>query len=101
MQFVVTRLEGIKKGKIPSNQMFRVVADLDIVGEVKTLLPVDNLPVHVLPMVCAERWPAHEALEHDGAEGPLLMLLGCSTACGILSHSIYVPSHSRMNSPAL
>lgn len=53
---------------IPSYEMFGHSADLDIVGEVEGLLPADNLPVDVLPVFCAERRPADETFEHDGAE---------------------------------
>lgn len=55
-------------GKIPSNQVFGVVADLDVIWEVETLLPVDNLPVDVLSVVRTERRPAYETLEHDCPE---------------------------------
>jgi len=32
--------------------------------------PVDDLAVRVVSLLCAERWPADEALEHDGAHAP-------------------------------
>lgn len=66
-----SRGAGGKTRFIPSYQMLRQPADLDIVGKVERLLPADNLPVDVLPVLGTERRPANEALEHDGAERPL------------------------------
>ena len=53
------------------DQVLGAVADPDVVGEGKVVLPADDLPVDVPPALGAEGRPADEALEHDGAQGPL------------------------------
>lgn len=54
--------------KVPSYQVFGIVADLDVIWKVKALLPVDNFTVDILPVVGAKRRPAHKTFEHDGSE---------------------------------
>lgn len=56
---------------VPSYEVFGVVTDVDVIREVKALLPANNLAVDVLPVLCAEGRPAYETLKHDRAEGPL------------------------------
>lgn len=64
--------------------MLGVGVDLDVVGEVEAGREVDDFPVDVLPIVCAEGGPPYEALEHDCAQGPLPSTLSESS----LTHSV-------------
>lgn len=46
------------------------IAKGDIVGEVESFAPIDNLSVGIVRVFSAERRPADQALKHDGANGP-------------------------------
>ena len=50
---------------IPSNQMLRLSAELDIVWKVERVTPTDNLSIGVMWIVGAERWPPNQALKHN------------------------------------
>lgn len=53
---------------LPSDQVFRLSAESDVVGEVQGLPPVDNLPICVMAVFGAERRPSNKTLEHDGSQ---------------------------------
>ena len=49
----------------PSDHVLRLTAEVDIIGEVQMVLPVDDLLVRLMSILRAEWWIAHEAFEHD------------------------------------
>lgn len=61
---------GRGQGFSPPDQILSLDAELDVVGEVERLAPIDNLAVRVVAVLGAERRPADQALEHDGAQRP-------------------------------
>jgi len=55
---------------LPSNKAFSAAAELDVVREVKSLAPVDNLLVRLSAILCTEGGPADQAFEHDSTHAP-------------------------------
>lgn len=81
-----------------SNQILRLGTQRNIVWEVQTLTPVDNLPVRVMAILRTEWRPTHQTLEHDSSQTPPIAVeavsvpredLGCNvvgSAHGGVSH---------------
>ena len=59
---------GIKEigQTIPFDEILGLGAELLVRREVQVPRPVHNLPVRVVRLLGAERWPADQTLEHDG-----------------------------------
>lgn len=60
---------GRRRG-LPSDEVFCFGAELLVRWEVQVPRPVDDLAVCVVGLLCAERRPADQALEHDRSHRP-------------------------------
>ena len=55
---------------MPSNEMLRLRSELLVGREVQVTRPVNDLPIRIVRLLRAERWPADQALEHDRSNTP-------------------------------
>lgn len=77
-----------------SNQVLGLGTQRDIIWEVQTLPPVDNLSVCVMAILGTERRPAHQTLEHDSAQTPPIAVEAVSVSREDLGCNIVGSSHS-------
>lgn len=55
-------------GNSPANQIFGLVAEVDVIREHEVVLPMNDLLVRLMCGFGAERWVADKTFEHDRAE---------------------------------
>lgn len=55
---------------LPSDEVLRFSAQFLVVREVQVTLPVNNFAVRVVRLLCAERRPADQTLEHNRSHAP-------------------------------
>ena len=85
---------------IPSNEVLSVRAKLDILWEVQSLAPVDDLTVGVVSILSTEWWPSDLTLKHNRTQTPPITIIGIamtsenlwcnvirSTNCGVSHNS--------------
>lgn len=68
----------IGAGNLPSNQILRLGAQLDVLGKVERLSPVHDLPVGIVCVLSTERWPSNLTFKHDRTQTPPIAVLGVS-----------------------
>ena len=59
---------GSRASNLPSDEILSLHAQLDVVGEVEALSPVDDLAIRVVAVLGAERGPANQTFKHNGAQ---------------------------------
>ena len=64
------RRDGVESRNVPSDEVLGATAELDVIGEVESLAPVDDLLVRLSAVLRAEWWPANQAFEHNRAHAP-------------------------------
>lgn len=52
----------------PSDHVLRLAAEVDVIGKIQMVLPVDDLLVRLMGILRAERRIAYETFEHDRTE---------------------------------
>ena len=86
--------DGIKSS--PANQVLGFGAELDVVGEVERLSPVDNLAIRVVAVFGAEGRPADQALKHDGTERPPIAVERIAMTSEDFRRNIIRGAHGRI-----
>lgn len=61
--------------KIPSDQVFRLGTQLDVLREIERLPPVDNLAVCIMCILSTEGGPSNLTFEHDRTQTPPITVL--------------------------
>ena len=82
-------------GGSPPDEALGRRRQLDVVGEVQALPPVDDLAVRVVAVLGTEGRPAHEALVHDGAQRPPVDVIRVALASEYLRRDVVGRSSAR------
>lgn len=64
-----------RKGDKPSDEVFGLTTQVDIVWDDEVVLPLNNFLVCLVRRLRAERRVSDEALEHDSTQGPPITLV--------------------------
>jgi len=59
----------------PSNHIFRLSTQPDILREPQLILPIDNLPIRIMSVLGTKRWVPDQAFKHDRTQTPPITLL--------------------------
>ncbi len=93
-------LELGDRGYEPSDQMFGLRRQLNILGKIQRILPRDNLPIRIVRILGAKRRPTDEALEHDGAQRPPIAFVRVALAAEDLGRDVIGRADGRVGHDA-
>lgn len=66
--------------EVPSDQILSLGTQLDVIREVESLAPVNNLPVSIMGILSTERGPADLAFKHNSTQAPPVTVLSVAVA---------------------
>ena len=61
---------GGERKDVPPDKVLGIGAQLLVRREMQMPRPVDDLPIRIMRLLCAERRPSNQALKHDGPQTP-------------------------------